>query len=291
MSSGSEKLWQSVLAGILVANAGTVFGQTPQHPVLMSQPGYAGAYQQPYYPPQPYYTPQPQFIAPQPYGAQPTFQQSNQYEPWTPTGSPSAGYAPYGPGQYSASQYNSGMSAPMTQDRQCYRTQSTMASRESSNCDWCRPTGSAPRWTETECDCPAAPLGASLAAFRNVMRTERHNVSMILYRYDFVDDSEQLNARGRSRLAELIALSATNAASLTIEDVREDPRLAMLRRETVLSELMRRSSGISPDRVVIRSADWPQLRGEESELIRHRQLKQTTNGGPGSLGSATRSIR
>ena len=127
-----------------------------------------------------------------------------------------------------------------------------------------------------------------MSAYRNAMRVERYNVSMVLYRYDFADESEHLNAKGRARLGELIALAASNAVALTIEDVPEEPRLAMLRRETVLSELIRRGSPISPERVVIRPAVWPQIRSEESELIQRRLLKQTTNGGPTSIGRATR---
>ena len=112
---------------------------------------------------------------------------------------------------------------------------------------------------------------------------------MVLYRYDFVNDSDQLNGKGRQRLAELAALPASSVSVLTIENVAEEPRLAVMRRETVIVELLRRSSGISQDRVIIRSVDWPQLRGYEAELIQHRLLKQTTNGGPVTQGSGNRS--
>lgn len=124
-----------------------------------------------------------------------------------------------------------------------------------------------------------------MSEHRNVQRAEANYVGMVLYHYDFVDGSDQLNRKGRERLAEIAPLLATTVLPLTIEDVPQDPALATLRRERVLLDLQQRPFGVAPERVIVRSATWPQLRGEEAELIQRRLLRQTTNGGQG-LGSS-----
>ncbi len=313
MASGFEKLWQTVLSGLVLAGAGgePVFGQTsqptvpqpfpggswqqPARPMLMSQsgprrvsyqPDASGGWQQSPYETQPQYWSQPQYASPQ-------TQQPSQYEPWTPHTSMSPGYVPYTNGGYygSAAAIGSCPPASNSHERQCYPSAGSAGYREVASGDADRHSNGARRWTESECDCPARPLGASLDAYRNAMRCERQSVGLVLHRYDFWNDSDQLNAKGRQRLAELAAFPASSGMYLVVEYVPDEPRLGEMRRETVVAELLRRSSSISQDRVIVRPVEWPQLRGEEAELVRHRLLKQTTNGGPLTQGSGSRAVR
>lgn len=285
MSSTSEKLWQTLFSGIVLANAtsASVFGQQPQpvpstawqqpvHSVAMPQQAVDGVGNQ--------------------YGAMPTWSPSQQPEGWGHSNSMSAGYCPPNGCQQCMSpptcQYDS---SPMYQCSPCYRPFSGLTARIKCGFERCCHPLRSHRWTETEYDCPAAPLGAALADHRNLVRGEAYYSGMVLYRYDFVDGSDQLNRKGRERLAEIGPLLATTTYPLTIEDLPEEPTLATLRRERVVLELQQRAYGVSPERVIVRSATWPQLRGEEAELIRRRLLKQTTNGAPGTIGSTSSASR
>jgi hypothetical protein len=123
------------------------------------------------------------------------------------------------------------------------------------------------------------PLGACLYAYGNTMVANGVAARMVLYHYDFVDGTDQLNLRGRDQLVKLAGLLCENPAPLVIERTPCTPGLDEARRLAILNELGRMQVALPPDRVVIGQAIALGLRGIEGEIIFTNLLINTQSGG------------
>jgi hypothetical protein len=102
---------------------------------------------------------------------------------------------------------------------------------------------------------------------------------MVLFRFDFIDCSNQLNVRGRDQLLKLAGMMCANPYPLVIERTPCAPELDEARRLTVLNELGHMGQVIPTDRVVIGEPTAVGLRGIEAEIIFQNLLIQTQSGG------------
>jgi hypothetical protein len=101
----------------------------------------------------------------------------------------------------------------------------------------------------------------------------------MLYHYDFIEGSDQLNEKGRDRLLRLAGLLCASPAPLVIERTLYAPGLDEARRLSVLNALGHISVAVPVERVVIGPAMARGLDGIEAELIYQNLLIQTQSGG------------
>ena len=130
-----------------------------------------------------------------------------------------------------------------------------------------------------ECGPPPLPAGFLLHEHRRAIQDATRPARLVLYRYDFVDGSAELNPRGRERLTELTELLPTTFSPVFIEPDPEDSDLTERRRAAVLTHLRSAPFVVPLERVVVGTPAAPYLRGPEAELIQRRLLKQTESGG------------
>jgi hypothetical protein len=139
------------------------------------------------------------------------------------------------------------------------------------------------------------PLGASVdATYRNHV-ANGIAAGLVLYRYDFVDNTANLNTRGQDQVARIAALLAHNGYVVIVERLPSNPKLAEARRLAVLNQLLRSGIRLPPERVVIGAPIANGLRGVEAEVIYQNLLSQTherglvTGAASGFVGAATTS--
>jgi hypothetical protein len=123
------------------------------------------------------------------------------------------------------------------------------------------------------------PLGQSIYAHFQIQVARGQAARMVLYRYDFVGNTAELNLHGRDQLAKIEGLLTSNPAPILIERTPDTPWLAEGRRLAVLRDLTANGLLVSPDRVVIGLPPAIGLGGVEAELIYQNLLNQTQTGG------------
>jgi hypothetical protein len=147
----------------------------------------------------------------------------------------------------------------------------------------------------SESEFEAVPLGASVyATYRNHV-ANGIAARMVLYHYDFVDNTATLNTHGQDQVAKIAALMAHNGFPIIVERTPSNPMLAEMRRLVVLNQLLRSGIALPAERVVIGAPIANGLRGGEAEIIYQNLLSQTrerglvTRAGGGFAGFATTS--
>ena len=76
---------------------------------------------------------------------------------------------------------------------------------------------------------------------------------MVLYEYDFVRGTANLNQRGKDQLAKIAELLPRNFHYVIIEWTPANPQLAESRRVTVLNDLAQKPFPVPQERVVVGS--------------------------------------
>jgi hypothetical protein len=128
------------------------------------------------------------------------------------------------------------------------------------------------------------PFGASLYAIQRVQVANGAAGQMILYHYDFMEGSDQLNNYGRRQLWKLASLLAKYPGALVIEETPNTPELAAARRLAVLEALAQLPAPpVASERVVVGVPAVYGQAGVESELVYRRQLFQAATGGSSTL--------
>jgi hypothetical protein len=118
---------------------------------------------------------------------------------------------------------------------------------------------------------------------------------MVLYHYDFVDETANLNTHGQDQVAKIAAMLAQNSFPVIVERTPSNPKLAEARRLAVLKQIGQGGTTIPAERVVIGAPIGNGLRGVEAEIIYQNLLSQTrerglvTGAASGLLGAPTTS--
>jgi hypothetical protein len=137
------------------------------------------------------------------------------------------------------------------------------------------------------------PLGASVQATYRTHVANGVAARMVLYHYDFVENTAALNIRGQDHIAEIAAMLPHYGFAVIIERTPSQPELAEARRLAVLTQLGRAGIAIPAERVVIGPPIANGLRGGEAEIIHQNFLNQTrerglvTGAASGFVGAAT----
>ncbi|HZT82482.1 MAG TPA: hypothetical protein VFA26_19795 [Gemmataceae bacterium] len=132
----------------------------------------------------------------------------------------------------------------------------------------------------------APPLGYWVYQNYRTMVGNGIAAQMVLYQYDFLPGSPQLNVRGQDHLARIASVLPKVPYAVVIERTPCDPALAEARRMAVLTCLAQGPAPVPPDRVVIGPALANGLNGPEAERVYQNLLIQTATGGiQAGLGS------
>jgi hypothetical protein len=128
------------------------------------------------------------------------------------------------------------------------------------------------------------PLGSALYAHGRTQVANGNAARMVLYRYDFVEGSPQLNLRGRDKLAKMARMLPISFAPLVIERTPATPGLDAQRRTAMLAELADSPFPIPPERVVIGPPIANGLTGVEAVTIYGNQLGALQQGSAANVG-------
>jgi len=109
---------------------------------------------------------------------------------------------------------------------------------------------------------------------------------MVLYHYDFVGDTADLNAKGQQKLARIAEWLPKTFDSVIIEDIPNHPELARTRQQVVLTRLQSSAFPISDERVVVGTPISNGLGPNESRIIRQNLINQTSRRGVTTSTSA-----
>ena len=107
---------------------------------------------------------------------------------------------------------------------------------------------------------------------------------MVLYHYDFVEGSDQLNPRGKYQLAKIAALLPQIFNPIIIEATADAPGMDEARRVAVVRELAKGPFPVPAERVVVGRPISVPLRGVEAERIYHNLLLNTESQGVRGTG-------
>jgi hypothetical protein len=124
------------------------------------------------------------------------------------------------------------------------------------------------------------PLGSAVRDHGRAMVANGAAARLTLFRYDFVDGTVELNARGRDQVFQLAAQLAVSPFPLIIERVPENPGLAEARRASVLAALASSPYPAPIERVVVGLPISRGLSGIEAQIIGANALDRTKDFGP-----------
>jgi hypothetical protein len=124
------------------------------------------------------------------------------------------------------------------------------------------------------------PLGASLYDHGRAMVGNGAAARLVLYRYDFIDGSDQLNARGRDQLAKVASQLAVSPYPLLIERTPDRPGLADARRLAVLAALATGPVPVTSDRILVGAPIATGMAGIDAHIIGDNALNRTEKYGP-----------
>lgn len=128
----------------------------------------------------------------------------------------------------------------------------------------------------------AVPLGHDVHVNMETQVLNGEAARMVLYQFDFVDQTSCLNLRGKDQLAKVAAMLDHNFFPIVIERTPAHPELAEARRLAVLNALAAGPFPVPPMRVVIGQPPATGLQGREANLIYLNLLNMTRSGGIGA---------
>ena len=135
------------------------------------------------------------------------------------------------------------------------------------------------------------PLGIFMEAHRDIQIQNAVPGKMVLYRYDFVPDTGDLNTRGKRQLAKIATLIPQNQYPVIIEQTDNAPALNAARYMAVMQELALTQIPIVPERVVVGVSPTIGLRGNDAAIIHQNLGRQTQAGGAPSLSGGSFNFR
>ena len=138
-------------------------------------------------------------------------------------------------------------------------------------------------YRQSKCGDPRKPeprvLGDLIRAHRAVHVSKGYATQMVLYDFDFVQDTADLKHRGRQQLRMIVSLLPRTFAPLVIEETPNRPHLAEARRAAVLLELTGGPFPVPEQRVRVGPPPTPGLDGTDAALIESNFRAQTQQRG------------
>lgn len=127
------------------------------------------------------------------------------------------------------------------------------------------------------------PLGTALYGQMNTQIANGVAAKLVLYQFDFVQGSDQLNAKGKERLARHLTSMSTNYYNLLIEPTPDSPALAESRRAAVQQTIAQMQTPVGADRVIVGMPTPNGLPGRHALLLDANMMRDTRNGGTTNL--------
>jgi hypothetical protein len=124
------------------------------------------------------------------------------------------------------------------------------------------------------------PLGASVYEHGKIMAANGVAARLVLYNYDFIDGTNELNPRGLDQLAKFSAQLAVSPFPLLVERTPSNPVLAESRRYAVLAVMARGPCPLPSDRVLVGVPTPRGMSGIDAHIIGSNALTRTQNFGP-----------
>jgi hypothetical protein len=120
------------------------------------------------------------------------------------------------------------------------------------------------------------PLGSTVRRFQMLQIAHGQAARMALHQYDFLANSDQLNASGQRQLGRIAHWATFNDFPIFIEPVRGCPELTELRRQVVWQQLSQIHGEFPGERLVIGSPGGRGLDAMDALSI-DRNLQEMTN--------------
>ena len=124
------------------------------------------------------------------------------------------------------------------------------------------------------------PLGSSLYEHGKIMVANGAAARLVLYQYDFLDGTSELNQRGLDQLAKFTAQLSVSPFPLLVERTPGDPVLAERRRYAVLARLATGPCPLPSDRVLVGVPAAHGMSGVDAYIIGNNSLSRTQGYGP-----------
>jgi len=126
-------------------------------------------------------------------------------------------------------------------------------------------------WHSDSVDFP--PLGDNLSQIIKLHRKAARPMRLLIYRYDFVDQSAVLNEMGQRQVSS-IAKRMDKTDQPVILQPSQNADLDLARRKSILNALNKLNVHNAEKRVLIKSVYYPRLRGSEGEQVNERRRQQ-----------------
>lgn len=127
------------------------------------------------------------------------------------------------------------------------------------------------------------PLGTALYGQMNTQIANGVAAKLVLYQFDFVQGSDQLNLKGKERLARHLTSMSANFYPLLIEPTPDSPGLDESRRLNVQRTIGQLQTPVVADRVVVGAPIPAGLPGRHGLLLDANFMRDTRNGGTTNL--------
>ena len=135
------------------------------------------------------------------------------------------------------------------------------------------------------------PLGLNLHETMSTQVRNYETTRQILYQYDFVDGSVELNQAGRAKLGRIQQSVFSNFAPMVIENTPRQPGLDHARRLHLVQNLSEQGVPIPPERIIVAGSRSRGLTGPESMTLYNKSMSDLNAGGPASVsGNSSNSV-
>lgn len=130
------------------------------------------------------------------------------------------------------------------------------------------------------------PLGLQLNETMSTQVRKYENTRQILYHYDFIDGTTELNYAGRQKLARISEQAFSNFAPIIVESTPRQPGLDLSRRLQLVQTITNQGLPIPAERIIVSDSTSSSLRGPDAVILNQGQQNALGQGGssPGAQG-------
>jgi hypothetical protein len=135
------------------------------------------------------------------------------------------------------------------------------------------------------------PLGLNVHETMSTQVRNYETTRQILYQYDFIDGSVELNQAGKAKLGRISQSLFTNFAPMVVENTPRQPGLDHARRLHLVQNLAEQGIPIPPERIVVAGSSSRSITGPEAITLYGKSMSDLNAGGPSSVsGSSSNSV-